>query len=118
MLIYTYKLEKYIKNKIFRTILLAPDKYTIKGSFRRKIPYVTDIDVVNEVYPEINRTNIYLHLKKLVENVLSQKDRIILAYAKCGVDERFKLKNGTDEEIYWIKPLLTPEEIDNINTVM
>jgi hypothetical protein len=49
----------FIRKKILLKILLIPEKYIIKGSFRIKIPYVTNIDVIREVYPEINENNIY-----------------------------------------------------------
>ena len=111
MLIFTYKLDKYVKYRLFPKILLLPDKYVIKGSFRRKIPYVTDIDVVSDVYPKINEENIYLELVKLIKNLGSDKQSgIILVYVTCGTDDRFKIESGSDEELESVKSLLDIKE--------
>ena len=109
MLIFTYKLEKYIKNKLFPKILLDPRTYVIKGSFRRRIPYVTDVDVVNNVYPTINENNIYSELIKLIRRLENQSD-IILVYVTCGTDDRFKIVTGSDEELEKIKSLLDTKD--------
>lgn len=119
MLIFTYKLEKYFKNKILPKILLLPNNYVIKGSFRRKIPYVTDIDIVNTVYPKINRTNIYDHLIKLINSLGTYSEsNIILVYITCGTDDRFRLTTGSDKEISRIKPLLTIKELEELELII
>lgn len=119
MLIFTYKFEKYIKHKVFPRILLVPDKYIIKGSFRRRVPYVTDIDVVNEVYPQINKYNIY---EKVIEQIVKLGDPgnsdLILVYVICGTDERFRPIDGSDEEINRIMELLYDDEKEEINLVL
>src|SRR5277367_3613824 len=102
MLIYSYKLEKYIMGKFFHKILLLPNSYVIKGSFRRKIPYITDIDIVNKVYPVINRGTIYQRLIDLV-NVVHQDDDIIMVQITCGTDGRFKVTDANPKEISQIK---------------
>lgn len=117
MLIYSHKLESYILNKIFPIILLDNNKYSIKGSFRRKIPYVTDIDVVNNVYPEINAENIHENIIKLIDKVSLNKNLIII-YFTCGRDDRFQIKTGTDEEINKISKLLPENEQDEILQIM
>ena len=109
MLIYSYKLEKYILCHFFPKILLLPDSYVIKGSFRRKIPYITDIDVVNKVFPTITRSNIYPKLINLMERAYADND-IIIVQITCGVDERFRITDGNDEEIKKIKNLLDDDE--------
>jgi hypothetical protein len=111
MLIFTYKLEKYITKKVLPKILLNPKKYVIKGSFRRKIPYVTDIDIVNNVYPDINKNNIYDKLVELIKNLQKENDEnIIFVYITCGVDERFKIETGSEAELGKIKLLLNEKE--------
>ncbi|AEX61854.1 hypothetical protein CE11_00722 [Megavirus courdo11] len=119
MLIYTYKLEKYVRTKIFPKILLIPDKnrYIIKGSFRRRVPFVTDIDVVNNVYPEISRENIYDEIIKLVNNIQSDPN-IILAYLSCGTDERFKISTGSSKELSNIQSLLPDNEKNEFQLVL
>lgn len=109
MLIYSYKLEKYILCHFFPKILLLPDSYVIKGSFRRKIPYITDIDVVNKVFPTITRSNIYSKLINLMERAYADND-IIIVQITCGVDERFRITDGNDDEIKKIKNLLDDDE--------
>lgn len=118
MLIFTYKLETYIRKNLFSKILLVPNKYVIKGSFRRRIPYVTDIDVINEVYPTINKSNIYDEILKLI-NKLSSKENsnIILVYVTCGVDERFDIKTGSDEELDQMKKLLPKDDLTQFESV-
>lgn len=98
-------MEKYVKNKIFSEILLVPSNYQIKGSFRRKAPYVTDVDVINTVYPKIDKKNIYEESVKLINRILDNKN-IILVFVHCGVDERFFIHNGSNEELKKIKKLL------------
>nr|QZX42987.2 transcription initiation factor TFIIB [Mimivirus sp.] len=119
MLIYTYKLEKYVRTKIFPKILLIPDKnrYIIKGSFRRRVPFVTDIDIVNNVYPEISRENIYDEIIKLVNNIQSDPN-IILAYLSCGTDERFKISTGSSKELSNIQSLLPDNEKNEFQLVL
>lgn len=119
MLIFTYKLEKYIKNKILPRILLLPNKYIIKGSFRRKVPYVTDIDIVSNVYPTINRTNIYEKIIKLLTDLMKPENSdIIVLYITCGIDERFDLGEDADEKINEIKKLLTDEEQNEVDVII
>ncbi|AQN68481.1 hypothetical protein [Saudi moumouvirus] len=111
MLIYTYKLEKYVRNKLLPKLLLIPDKdkYSIKGSFRRRVPYVTDIDVVNNVYPQINKNNICENIINQINKILNDPN-IILVYITCGTDDRFKITTGSEEELNQIKKLLNDKE--------
>lgn len=119
MLIFTYKFEKYIKNNIFQKILLVPNNYIIKGSFRRRIPYITDIDVVNKVYPKIGESNIYDKIVKLIEKLGNREySDIILVYISCGVDERFMLHDGSDEELLQIRTLLNDQDIKEFDIVL
>ena len=117
MLIFSYKLENYIKKKLFRQILLLPSKYDVKGSFRRRIPYITDIDVVNEVYPQINECNIYGELVKLINRILADKN-IILVYVTCGVDQRFKIVTGSDIELASMRLLLCGDDAEKFDIVV
>ncbi len=119
MLIYTHALEKYILNKILPILLLNKKKYKLKGSFKRKIPYVTDIDVVNYVNPEINRSNIYSHILKLLEIIkLHPELNIKLVYVTCGTDDRFKLITASPEELSRIWPLLKKKEKVQLSSIM
>ena len=118
MLIYTYKLEKFVKSNFFPKILMVPNKYMIKGSFRRKVPYVTDIDIVNTVYPQINKTNIYDNLVTLIKRVQKENDKIILAFIRCGYDNRFKIVTAGNDEIEPIKKLLTTNEAKEVDLIM
>lgn len=118
MLIYTHKLEKYIRKKIFPKVLIVPNKYSIKGSFRRKIPYITDIDVVNEIYPEINENNIYDKLLHLIGNIKNSKPEIILTYITCGVDERFNIETASNEELDRIRPLLDTDDTKKLDLII
>ena len=118
MLIFTYKMEKYVKKILVPKLLIDPNKYVIKGSFRRRIPYVTDIDIVNDVYPEINENNIYPELVKLIKRV-NQDKSIILISITCGTDERFRIKTGSEQELIKIKELLqNQEEIEQFDTII
>ncbi|XWV25962.1 hypothetical protein QJ857_gp1118 [Tupanvirus soda lake] len=117
MLIFTYKLEKYIKKNLIPKILLNPNRYLIKGSFRRRIPYVTDIDIINDVYPEINENNIYDELVKLIKKIKNEPN-IILINVTCGNDERFRINNGSDKELEHIRDLLDATEVNEFDTIM
>jgi len=117
MIIYSYKLEKYILGRFFNKILPLPDSYVIKGSFRRKIPYVTDIDVVNQVYPIINKSTIYKRLVDLID-IVQQDDDIILVQITCGTDVRFKVTEASPEEILQIKKLLTDTEVVELDKIL
>lgn len=119
MLVFTYKLEKFIKKNILPLVLLVKDKYVIKGSFRRRIPYVTDIDIVNDTSPTVDRANIYDKLVDLIQN-LCEYPNIILVYVTCGYDRRFEIKTGSEEELSKIIPLLLPDDVarcSHINVV-
>jgi len=117
MLIYSYKLEKYILEHFFPKILLIPNSYIIKGSFRRKIPYITDIDVINKVYPSVNKSNIYQKIIELLERAYSDND-IIVVQITCGTDERFKVTNANNDEIERIRNLLTDEERTELDKII
>ena len=118
MLIFTYKMEKYVKKILVPKLLIDPNKYVIKGSFRRRIPYVTDIDIVNDVYPKINENNIYTELVKLIK-CINQDQSIILISITCGTDERFRIKTGSDQELVKIRELLqNKEEIEQFDTII
>lgn len=118
MLIFTYKLERYIKKKILPKILLCPNRYRFAGSFRRRTPYVTDIDVVSTSYPEINSTNIYEKILDLIKKFSTKEyNDIIFIYIICGVDDRFKLDTASDEELSKIKLYLNNEEKADISII-
>jgi hypothetical protein len=117
MLLYTHKLERYIIHRVLPKILLNSKKFLIKGSFKRKVPYVTDIDIVNNVYPEIDKSNIYQKLTDLIGSVKDQPD-IILAQITCGVDDRFKLESASEDNINLIRPLLTIKELNMIDLII
>lgn len=110
MLIYSYRLEKYIKKHILPKILLVPEKYVFKGSFKRRMPYITDIDIINNVNPEITSENIYEEILKLLDRIEEDED-IILVYITCGTDDRFKLNEKSDQQqLEQIRELLDNEE--------
>lgn len=117
MLLYSEKMDRYVKYKLFPKILLDPKKYFIKGSFRRKIPFVTDIDVVNQVYPEINDKNIYQEICNLIES-LKTEPNIVLLYVSCGVDERFRIKDGDDAELDKLKMLLDDKDAKEFEDIV
>lgn len=117
MLIFTYKLEKYIKRTVFPQILLDPNKYSIKGSFRRRIPYVTDVDVVNDVHPKYHPDNIYRAILKLMERLSNETSDVILVCITCGIDERFGISTGSNEELDRIKSLLEISEIKELDSI-
>ncbi|AYV85456.1 MAG: hypothetical protein Satyrvirus17_16 [Satyrvirus sp.] len=83
MLLFTPRLRKYIENRIFPKILIVPDKYYFEGDFKNEDPYITDIDVINDMYPEINKNNIYENISKLI-NELGSLTNIILVYIRLG----------------------------------
>jgi len=112
MIVYTYKLDKYIRQNILPKLLLNPNRYLVKGSFRRKIPYITDIDIVNDVYPEINENNIYQKIVDQINKIKNDSD-VILVYVTCGFDERFKIKTGSEAELDRMQNLLNFEEREN-----
>lgn len=116
MLLYTYKLEKYVKNKIVPQLIIHPN-YSIKGSFKRRIPYVTDIDIVNTVYPEINEDNIHEKLVQLIQKNSQNRD-IIMINITCGVDNRFKLTNADSIELKQIEQLLSNGDLDQFQSIV
>lgn len=114
MLIYSYKFENYIRKNIIPNIILSP-KYIIKGSFKRKIPYITDIDIINNVYPSINKNNIYSSLLSLIKKI-SKNPNIILLKIICGRDSRFNLDSLS--EIDNIKPLLNIDQQHELDFII
>ena len=121
MLIYSENLEKFIKNDVMPQILISddpnkPETYNFKGSFKRKIPYVTDVDVISMVYPDINKDNIYPKLVELIERVRKSKDIIIISLT-CGKDQRFILNDCSDEEIQKILPLMDDDKQTEIKKI-
>lgn len=118
MLIYTHKLEKYLRRKIIPKILINPSRYYFLGSFGRRVPYVTDVDIDNDVYPQINRKNIYLKIVKLL-NSLRKEKRITFIYAVCGTDDRFRVDSIEDlSKLDTIRLLLSPDEQRNLDNVL
>lgn len=122
MLLFTYKLEKLFKRIFFPVILLDIKKYMIKGSFRRRIPYITDIDIVNNVYPDINKDNIYEKILLTIEALYNYNKtgqyEINLMYIRCGTDDRFKINRVPDiVKINEIKTLLSDNEQREIDKI-
>ena len=117
MLLFSYKLENYIKYRLFKQILLVPNKFIIKGSFRRKIPFVCDVDCVNNVYPTYNENNIYQAIVELIHKI-KNNDRIILVYVTCGLDERFRIIDGSDEDLNRIRSLLKESDIKDFDLAL
>jgi hypothetical protein len=116
MLIFTYNIDKYIRKKILPTLLIMPNKYQIKGSFKKHIPYITDIDVFSQLYPEITDENIYQELVIVLNRVI-ENPKIIIAAITCGVDDRFRIVTGNDEEIDAIKSLVNPSIASKIDII-
>ncbi len=117
MLIFTHSLKSHIKKNVLPILLMNSDKYIIKGSFKDKIPYVTNIIVENFVFPEIDKTNIYDNLFELIIRIKKHK-KIILANIICGIDERFEIKSGTDDEFERIKKFIDQKDIDNFEALL
>lgn len=109
MLIYSEKLKRYIFKNFISEILINTKRCYLKGSFKRKIPYVTDIDIVNTVYPEINDTNIYQTVVDFLKKV-DKNQKLILAYINFGFDDRFKLNDFSNQELNKIKSFLNKDE--------
>lgn len=117
MLIYTYKLDNYVRKKILPKILLVPNKYIFKGSFKRRMPYITDIDIINNASPEINNKNVYDEILKLLDSINNEKD-IILVWITCGTDDRFKINMNSDKQLDQIRDLLDESELKNFDEVL
>ena len=102
MLIYTSKLEKYVVRKILPQLLFGAN-YEIKGSFKRRVPYVTDIDIVSRIE---NHDDLYNKIiKKLRE--FQSTNNILLVQITCGIDARFSIREGTDQEFDSISNILS-----------
>lgn len=119
MLLYDSKIFGYVKYKILPKLLLVPEKYKITGSFARGTPYITDIDVNNVVYPQIDKTNIYLEIlelfKKFGGHICSD---IFIVAMRCGEDKRFFFSNNFVEDIERFKSLLNEQYIDDIDAII
>ena len=109
MLIYTASLEEYIIYKILPQLLLDPSHFKIIGSFGKKYPYITSIQVINQA----NLSNIRQRLLDLIQGHLSE--HIILMSVTCGRDPRFKLRSMSDTNE--LKSLLNSKELDTINWI-
>lgn len=113
MLIYTLKLEKYIKNRILPRLLLQNTiDFNISEDFRMK-PYVTEIDVSSHVYPAITKATIYDRILQLIDSIQSDPS-IVLIYIVCGVDNRFGLNNPKK----YIKSLLSDQDGDYYDKIL
>jgi hypothetical protein len=113
MLIYSKNLYEYVIDKVIPKLIIT-DNFELKGSFKRRSPYVTDIDVVNDAYPSVTKKSIYAELLKLIKR-LDDYPQIILINVTCGIDKRFDLKSGSEDELKEITPLLTDHEITAID---
>ena len=114
MFIFSKKLEKYIKHIIIPKVLLVPNKYDLKGSFRRKIPYVTDVDLVNYAENDITKDKIYARLINLINSLPANVTFLLLT---CGTDNRFKLKDASDEELNNIMNLLSKSRKEELKMI-
>jgi hypothetical protein len=111
MLIFSYKLERFIKKKILPKITIGP--YKIVGSFKNKALYMTDVDLINNTYLEnIPMTEMYKRLLSL----LNPGCNIHFIYATCGFDERFQV-NSIDD-VSCLTPLLNEKEKENIQIIL
>lgn len=117
MLIYSKKLKQHIIKNFINKVLINRKQYYIKGSFNRKIPYVTDIDIVNVIYPQINDKNIYEQVISLIKR-LSLDDSIIVCYINFGYDNRFILSDCSNNQLNSIRLLLNDDEKDNFNKIV
>lgn len=116
MIIYSQKLAHYIRKKVINNIVIG-NKYEIKGSFRRHATYITDIDIVNTVYPEYTASNIYDTIIRHI-NTISELHHIFIGQITCGTDDRFKLDTYDAPKINNIIKLLdkqTANKIESIN---
>jgi hypothetical protein len=96
-----------------------PDEYVIKGSFSRKAPYVTDVDIVSDISGKIDEDKIYTKLLELIKKFSFDNDGdTLLVRITCGYDEKFYLKTGDQNEMDAIKKLLTPSEVDRFDAIM
>ena len=105
MFIFTYKLEKYIQKECLQKVLLNVSDFRLKGSFKRRVPFVTDIDLTNT--SKIPVGDLY---QKIVDLIKKLPSDIIFLQLGCGTDNRFKLQTGSDEELLSIRDLLSEED--------
>lgn len=119
VLTFTTELDTHFRDNVFPRILVAPNKYTIKGSFRRKIPYITDIDVVNDAYPSVDKTSVANQVVGLIKSFSkSSNSDIILVYVTCGTDDRYMITTVTDQELDRIKQYLPYDDIIRLNAIV
>lgn len=116
MIIYSEKLDRYVQKAILPKILLLPNRYNMTGSFSRKIPYITDIDIFCKVFPTINRNNIYQYLRDFfIKFQRANYPDIIFLYVTVSDDERFIIRPETfDEDIERIFGLISIEEQERV----
>ena len=115
MLLYSAKLNAYVRNKILIKILLT-NNYKIKGSFRRKVPYITDIDLTNQVYPTISKSDLY---QKILDCIMHLPHNIIFLQISCGTDERFKHQTESfSQYITRIRDLLPDEKKKQLDSIL
>jgi len=114
MFIFSKKLEKYIKHIIIPKVLIVPGKYELKGSFRRKIPYVTDVDLVNYAENDISKDKIY---ERLIELINSLPNNVTFLLLTCGTDNRFKLTDASRGELSGIMNLLSRSRREELTMI-
>lgn len=118
MIIFTYKLEKIVKKNILPRILLVPNNYSIKGSFKRKVPYITHIHIVNNVCSIINKNDIYDNIVNLINRLTKyQSQNIIILYVKCGTDPRFYISDDSKHPLQYLKNMVTAHDAHRIELI-
>jgi hypothetical protein len=118
MLLYSHKFEAYVNEHIIPNILLSKsDNYEIKGSYIKKAQYITDIDIVINAYPRLNRDTIYDDIIEFINRI--KKNNFIFNNAKCGYNENIKINDCSNEELNKIKSNLTNlNELDKVNKII
>ena len=122
MIIYEKSLANYVEKLIIPNLLLANCGYNLKGTFKRKAPYVTDIDIFARMCLEkVNDGNIYELVTKKIDYLSNTKFKffeLIVAYVTCGNDNRFSIGDEYTKDIERIIDLVDDNDKIKINNIL
>jgi hypothetical protein len=117
MLLYSADLKNYVDTIIIPMILISP-KYFYIGTFAKKYPYVSDIDITNIIdcsKPLSSKSK----FDKIMSNINLDNKNILFNYISCGYDDRYLIIDPVkDLERLINKHLLSDKDINDLNLII
>jgi hypothetical protein len=122
MLLYSEDLFKYVDKTIVPMIVFSGStgsiNYFYVGTFRKRFPYISDIDITNVITCQQNQT-MQTRSARLMELVTLDNKNVLFNYLSCGYDTRYVITDPQQDLVRLRdQNLISSKDVDELNSIL